>query len=286
MDWPAGWYWVARWHHVRPSIAVAAAVWLLTDIGMLEFKPLYWLDGWHLWVAKAHLSLREQADDLRAFSDRDAVPDDAYLLLFIPACKPELERHRHHRQIAAGLEARPAVLRLLPLLDGTTLALTIAQCSTPAIAAIAKFGSDRWISGNTLAHRQSSDTGVDLGRLAAPFRQALGHPTIQRAELSPCFPGSCTLDVDRGRRCALSPEAHPTWSTAAAGLVLMNHQVMTGLQFENFHWSYVAGPCLSLLIGLLLANSLSRLTGAFARWCVFLDSGLCLVTGGCLQLDR
>ena len=47
------------------------------------------------------------------------------------------------------------------------------------------------------------------------------------------------------------------WSMAAAGLVLMNHQIMTGLQLENFHWSYVAGPCLSLLIGLLLAAGLA-----------------------------
>ena len=47
------------------------------------------------------------------------------------------------------------------------------------------------------------------------------------------------------------------WSLAASGLFLMNHQVITGLQIENFHWSYVAGPCLSLLIGLLVAGWIS-----------------------------
>src|SRR5262249_13517915 len=41
---------------------------------------------------------------------------------------------------------------------------------------------------------------------------------------------------------------------AVAGLALANHQMVTGLQIENFHWCYVWGPCLSLLLMLSLAG--------------------------------
>jgi hypothetical protein len=42
----------------------------------------------------------------------------------------------------------------------------------------------------------------------------------------------------------------------AAGLILLNHQVVTGLQIQNFHWSYVWGPSGSLLILLMAARVL------------------------------
>jgi len=42
----------------------------------------------------------------------------------------------------------------------------------------------------------------------------------------------------------------------AAGLLLLNHQVVTGLQIQNFHWTYAWGPCGSLLIVLLAAGAL------------------------------
>ena len=42
-----------------------------------------------------------------------------------------------------------------------------------------------------------------------------------------------------------------------AGLLLLNHQVLTGLQIQNFHWTYVWGPCGSLLVVLLGAGALA-----------------------------
>jgi glycosyltransferase involved in cell wall biosynthesis len=44
------------------------------------------------------------------------------------------------------------------------------------------------------------------------------------------------------------------WALAAAGLLLANHQVATSLQINNFHWSYVWGPAVSLLLVLLVAG--------------------------------
>lgn len=44
------------------------------------------------------------------------------------------------------------------------------------------------------------------------------------------------------------------WALSASGLALANHQILTGLQLENFHWVYVWGPSLSLLFVLLIAE--------------------------------
>jgi hypothetical protein len=46
----------------------------------------------------------------------------------------------------------------------------------------------------------------------------------------------------------------PVWATAAAGFALANSAMITGLEFENFHWNYVFGPLgeIVLLAGLVL----------------------------------
>jgi hypothetical protein len=65
--------------------------------------------------------------------------------------------------------------------------------------------------------------------------------------------------------------------SALAGLILLNHQLVTGLQMENFHWNYVLGPFVWLLIVLAAAPLLDRMpnhwltAGAVtlvAGWCV------------------
>jgi hypothetical protein len=48
------------------------------------------------------------------------------------------------------------------------------------------------------------------------------------------------------------------WTTAASGLLLANHQVVTRLQIENFHWCYVWGPATSLFLILATAGELSK----------------------------
>jgi hypothetical protein len=51
------------------------------------------------------------------------------------------------------------------------------------------------------------------------------------------------------------------WALGAAGLLLTNHQVLTRLQIENFHWTYVWGPALSLFLVLAAAGELGDRTG-------------------------
>jgi hypothetical protein len=278
------WYWVARWHHVRPSIAAAVAVWLLTDIGMLEFKPLLRL-GWVAWqVASGHTAFLFASKPMIFRHFRIATPclTMPYLLLFIGLQARARTARSHDRQIAAGLGFGLLFYVYFYYWTAAALALTIAAVLDPGhrrtLLNSALIGGILGIPSLFASFRTRASTSVDwLHRsdklLAIPRFSELSFPMPAVVLLM-----LTAVVVVRYRR-----ELILTWSTAAAGLVLMNHQIMTGLQFENFHWSYVAGPCLSLLIGLLLANSLSRLTGAFVRYCVFLVSGLCLVTGGWLR---
>lgn len=48
------------------------------------------------------------------------------------------------------------------------------------------------------------------------------------------------------------------WALAAAGWLLTNHQVVSGLQIENFHWDYVRGPALAALLLLIAVDELPR----------------------------
>lgn len=49
------------------------------------------------------------------------------------------------------------------------------------------------------------------------------------------------------------------WLHALAGMLLMNHQILTGLQIENFHWRYCWGPVVSALTLAVLYREVFRL---------------------------
>jgi hypothetical protein len=50
----------------------------------------------------------------------------------------------------------------------------------------------------------------------------------------------------------------PLWALSTSGLMLANHQILTGLQVQNFHWSYVWGPTLSITAVLCLICEMER----------------------------
>ncbi len=54
------------------------------------------------------------------------------------------------------------------------------------------------------------------------------------------------------------------WACTGAGLLLANQHLGTGLNLENFHWSYAYGTAFSLLLPLLVLPVLARMPGW--RW--------------------
>jgi hypothetical protein len=47
------------------------------------------------------------------------------------------------------------------------------------------------------------------------------------------------------------------WALGVAGLLIANHQLVTGLQLENWHWKYVWGPAFSCFLLLSVAEEFS-----------------------------
>jgi hypothetical protein len=65
------------------------------------------------------------------------------------------------------------------------------------------------------------------------------------------------------------------WSLAAAGLLLLNQQVLTGLQMQNFHFMYAFGTCLSLLVILSIWDGATAM--ATPRQCIAGLAAICAI---------
>jgi hypothetical protein len=66
------------------------------------------------------------------------------------------------------------------------------------------------------------------------------------------------------------------WSLAAAAILLTNHQIVTGLQIQNFHWKYCYGPILSLLVILIFLEEIISLTKLWKKPVIF--AGIALIS--------
>lgn len=56
----------------------------------------------------------------------------------------------------------------------------------------------------------------------------------------------------------------PAWALALSGLLLLNHQIFTGLQTQNYHYGFVYGPTLSAILAVAIALKL-RSSGWLAK---------------------
>jgi hypothetical protein len=71
------------------------------------------------------------------------------------------------------------------------------------------------------------------------------------------------------------------WSLGAAGLLLANQQIVTGLQIENYHWMYVWGPAFSFFLVLAAAEEFGdRLKWSPAASAALLVVGLAAFASG------
>ena len=57
------------------------------------------------------------------------------------------------------------------------------------------------------------------------------------------------------------------WALGLAGLLLENHQVLTRLKLDNYHWAYVWGPAFSYLTLLAVAATIEARNGWSPRAC-------------------
>ena len=257
----------------RPWVALALSLWLLSDLGLIFAKPL----AYHL---SALLSLARGEGELLA-------------------AWPKL--HANWRLISPALS--------WPwLLLAATLWIRHARRPTPRRRALAGVALGLLV-GVYFYHWTAAALGLALWFLFVPERRrealhlawiavAVGLPALiagalLKADAPPdwllrsdkfvpighadglAFPKSAwvlwvalTLWSFRARR-----ELLPLSCVAGAALVLLNHQLLSGLQIENWHWQYTYGPLLSLLLAGALGARWER------RWPQGAPRGLALSAG-------
>jgi hypothetical protein len=272
------WYVLSRCHLSRRWAAAALAVLMLTDIGMLEFRPLLrlWFVAWQVWNGQAGGLF---ASKPLVFSQwRVATPclTMPFLLLFLALhARARMSAGRGWR-VAAGVGF------------GLLFYVYFYYWTAAALALILATALDR-------GHRRDSVDAAWIGGLIGMPHVVFSYLMKRATSDDWLLRSDKFLRIDRFSELLIPKPAvvlllvslfvvwrHRRdlillWSLAASGLALMNHQLITGLQVENFHWGYVCGPCLSLLVGLLLVNWLSgRLGMAFLILLSSLSVGVAL----------
>lgn len=268
-----GWYLVLRYFFRSPWFAAALSMILLADIGLIAGRPLVN----HFWyftelVAGRSEKLMMSAPTLGYVPILSGIPGVcpqwriitpglslAFLLLYLWLLARAREQPTWARIVGAGVGFGLLIHTYFYYWTAAGLALLLGLLidrerwkvyfhagwiggliGLPAILANARvkhaYPSD-WL--------QRSDHFVPIDR----FSQLL----LPKAALALLiFTGLWILWTRR-------KDVIPFWTLAAAGLILTDHQVLSGLQIQNMHWQwYVAGPVLSLLLIIFLAGLLSR----------------------------
>ncbi|CAN5907240.1 hypothetical protein BH23PLA1_BH23PLA1_41710 [soil metagenome] len=256
----AGWYLLLRHYFPRPWVVAGLTAFLLGDIGIRTAQPLL-----KQFVVAAKL-VAGQADDLFQWSNplihlqwRIISPAliMAYLLVFLWALARALDRRGWPRIALAGLGF------------GLLFYVYLYYWTAAGLGLLLGVLLDR---GRRRVHFHVGWIGGLIGLPSVVLS------SLRQREFSPdLFPRIDVLPIDRfamlvapkaglillvvGLIWTLARRRDLTflWCQAAAGLLLQNHQLVTGMQMQNFHWSLVWGPLLSLLIVLLITGELAGL---------------------------
>jgi hypothetical protein len=174
--------------------------------------------------------------------------------------------NRWRRRLAAGLALGLLFHAYFYFWTAGTLALGLAwilsetndrrreyfhQAWIGALIGLPALISDAWVklkvAGGTAATNDDWLHRIDKFQPIAHFSEIL----VPKAAI---FLAVLTgIWVGRRQRALL-----PVWLLAISGLLLLNSQVVTGLQLDNFHYFYVFGPLLSLLAALTALDLLEK----------------------------
>lgn len=258
----------------RPTVALGLSLWLLADLGLVFGKPLTYHLGALLGLWRG---------------------DEAYLSGW-----PKL--HANWRLITPALS--------WPWLLGVAILWTrLALRPTPRRRALAGAALGLLV-GVYFYHWTAAALGLALWFVLVPERRrealhlawiavAVGLPaliasSLLKAEAPPDWLLRSDKFVPIGRLAELAfPKAAwllwalltpwaararrellPLCCVAGAALALLDHQLLSGLQIENWHWQYTYGPLLSLLLALALGALWERRWPAGAPRALALGAGL------------
>ena len=254
-----GWYLLVRFYVKKPWVAAAISAVLMADVGVVAAHPI-----WRQLLTSARILLGHTQDILDQNPQihtgwRIITPglSLAYLLLHIWLVARAREVPSRNRILLAGLG--------LGILFYAYFFYWTAACLALAVVFLLD-------AKNRKVYWQTACVGVLVGlpnllatfllkRSASPdwpLRTELALPISRFSELLVPKIALALLVITfiwvwKQRRDLIY-----IWALAASAMLLMNHQILTAMQTQNFHWTYVYGPCLSILVLLALADGLRR----------------------------
>jgi hypothetical protein len=255
------WYVLLRLMVARPWVAASLALILLSDPGLMEAKPLLRLASWSLQIARGNTAFFNGFP--RCHPEwRISTPGTtmAYLIFLIWAIIRARRSPTRGRIALSGLTFGLLFYVYVYYWTGAGLALLIALALDAGHRRV--YFHTGWIGGLIGLPAVISDLLMKQGRPDDWLHRTDKFLTIGRFD---------ELILDKWVLAVLAlglvwalirrRELIFVWALGAAGLLLANHQVLTRLQVENFHWMYVWGPSLSLFLVLSIAFEVGDRTG-------------------------
>jgi hypothetical protein len=254
----AAWYLLLRQYVRRPEVAAALTAFLLGDIGLVTAQPLY-----KQALVSARILAGRPGGLLASYPQihlqwRIVTPGLSLAYLLVSACLlgRAVARPSRGRIVAAGLGFGLLFYVYVYFWTAVGLGLVLALALD---------------AGRRRVHLLVGAIGglVGLPQVVAIYalKKTFSPDFLPRIDFLPIgrfdellIPraGLLLLGVGLIWVRARRRELIYLWCLAAAGLALMNHQVLSGLQLQNHHWLYAGGPLLTELIVLLGYGELAR----------------------------
>jgi hypothetical protein len=275
------WYALVRTFVSRPGVAAALALMPLVDPSQLLGFPLARVA---IISAQTLVGRRNYLDDLipSVFPQwRVITPglSQAYLLLFLLALGRARQAPRPGRVLAAGLALGLNFyiyfFNWTALVVGLALAVLFDRRGRRVLLAVGFLGLLAGLPAVVRGYLLKATASPDWGpRTDLWLHIPRGSELILNAHvLLPLVAAAAGLVWATRRR----DDQAFVWAAALGGLLMINHQLVTGLQLQNHHYYYVAGPALYLGF-LLLIHEVVRDRPA-ARRALYALVGLLAVFG-------
>ncbi|MDB5350696.1 MAG: hypothetical protein JWN86_1943 [Planctomycetota bacterium] len=286
---PLGWYFVLRQYVKRPSVAAALAVVLMCDIGLVFGTPLLRQSKVMVQLLTGHGAGLFNSFPRIHTEWRIATPGLSliYLLLYLGFLGRALARPTWPRILAAsaglGLLIHAYFYFWTAAGLGLALAILLDARNRKTYLSVGILGSLIGLPAVLGGMRLKAASVPDYGPRLDTFL-----PIKRLSEI--VFPSTSILLLTFSLAWVWfrRKDLLYIWCLATSGTLLLNQQVVSGMQIQNFHWQYAAGPALFLLLLLLIQGELSRVRNwpRQAFWAVLGATAVYLALGLWLRAEE
>jgi hypothetical protein len=267
----------------RPWMAAAFTVWMLSDAGVVTGQPLFQqLAAMRkLALVKGDYIIAGEPQILRLWRIITPGLSLVYLLIFLFALIHLRASRSRRSTVFAGVAF--GLLFYVYFYYWTAAGLALLLC------AVLDKGLRRF-------HILKGLIGCAIGAPAILsgflLKSSSGHDWLERTDNFVRVPHlseplwfivpDCLLIFSLVWIIARRRDLLPVWALAFSGMILANHQILTGLQIQNYHYLYVFGPVFSVLLlsaFAAAAGSLAKCRPMLVKCCVAMLCAGSLLSG-------